>query len=38
MSKFIGQLGELDPESEKISTYLERVKVYMDANAVSNSM
>ena len=29
-----GQLGEFNPDSEKISTYLERLKVFMEANSV----
>ena len=29
-----GQLGEFNAGSEKISTYLERLKVFMEANSV----
>jgi len=31
-----GQLGEFDPGSEEISTYLERMQLYMEANNVAD--
>ena len=31
----IGHIGEYDPQSENISSYLERLSLYMDANSVA---
>ena len=35
-STLFGQVGEFDPDSEKISTYLERVKLFVEANSVAD--
>ena len=31
-----GQLGEFNPELEKISTYLERLRPFVEANSVAD--
>ena len=31
----IGHIGEYDPQSENITSYLESLLLYMDANAVA---
>lgn len=36
MARVFGQIGEFNPESEKVSTYLERVQLYIDANGVED--
>ena len=35
-SKLFRQVGEFDPDNEKISTYLERVKLFIEANSVDD--
>lgn len=37
MARLIGELGAFNPDSEKISTYLERVAVFMTANEVADA-
>ena len=32
----LGQLGEFNPDNEKITTYLDRVVLFMEANAVED--
>ena len=35
-ARAIGHIGEYDPQSENITSYLERLSLYMDANAVAD--
>ena len=37
MARVFGQIGEFNLESEKISTYLERVQLYLEANGVGDN-
>ena len=32
----VGRIGEYDPQSESITTYLERLALYMEANGVAD--
>ena len=34
----IGHIGEYDAQAESITTYLERLSLYMDANSISNDL
>ena len=35
VTRAIGHIGEYDPQSENITSYLESLSLYMDVNAVA---
>ena len=37
MTGLLGQWGEFSPDVEKISSYLERVQLYIEANGVEDA-